>query len=213
MQGSSRAALAAGHERLDATVGKGANAAVDALRLADDLFAVCAVLDSSATLRRALTDPGREADARGALTASLFGGKVSATALDVVKELAGARWSRSGDLPDAVESLAISAAVISADADSTLGALEDELFRFERTVDGNQDLRAAFSDHRGDGVPKADLVEQLLQGKATKQTIRLARQAVLAPRGRRIGASLELTCPPRRPGASSRWPTPPSPRR
>jgi F-type H+-transporting ATPase subunit delta len=188
MQGSSRASLAAAHDRLDATAG---SSSAQSLVLANDLFAICAVLDSSATLRRALTDPGREPEARADLASSLFEGKVSAAALDAARGLAGARWSSSGDLPDAVEALAISAAVISADIDGRLDALEDELFRFERTVDGSPELREAFADHRGDGAPKAALIEELLTGKTTAQTVRLARQAALAPRGRRLAASLE----------------------
>ncbi len=100
--------------------------------------------------------------------AQLFSGKVSATALDVVKELAGARWSRSGDLAGRGGVPRDRRRGDLGRRRQQLGALEDELFRFERTVDGNQDLRAAFSDQRGDGVPKADLVEQLLRGKATE---------------------------------------------
>jgi F-type H+-transporting ATPase subunit delta len=188
MQGSSRGSLAGALKQLDAAAsGKG----VDAMVLADELFAITAALDSSATLRRALTDSGRDPDARGTLVTSLFGARYSATTVDLAKQLVAARWSSPGDLADAVEALAIAAVVISADADGKLGALEDELFRFERTILANHDLRDAFADHRGDGAPKADLVGKLLAGKATDQTIRLARQAVLAPRGRRIGASLE----------------------
>jgi F-type H+-transporting ATPase subunit delta len=188
MQGSSRGSLA-GALRQVATAASGKG--VDVMELADELFAITAALDSSATLRRALTDSGRDPEARGTLVTSLFGGRYSATAVNLAKQLVAARWSNSGDLPDAFEALAIAAVVISADDDGQLGALEDELFRFERTILASHDLRDAFADHRGDGVPKADLVETLLEGKATDQTIRLARQAVLAPRGRRIGASLE----------------------
>jgi F-type H+-transporting ATPase subunit delta len=188
MQGSSRGSLAQALKQVDAAAsGKG----VDAMALGDELFAITAALDSSATLRRALTDSGRDPEARGALVTSLFGDRYSATAVDLAKQMVAARWSTSGDLADAFESLAIAAVVISADQAGELGALEDELFRFERTILASHDLRDAFADHRGDGVPKADLVGQLLAGKAIDQTIRLARQAVLAPRGRRIGASLE----------------------
>jgi F-type H+-transporting ATPase subunit delta len=197
VQGSSRASLAAAQKRLTAATtpasgkasGKGA---VDAMALGDELFAVTAALDSSATLRRALTDPGRESDARSALIEQLFGGKLSADALDLARAVASSRWSTSGDIADAFEALAIASVVIAADAAGQLGALEDELFRFERTVQGNHDLRDALADRRGDAAAKADLVATLLRGKASEATVRLARQAVLAPRGRRLEASLEL---------------------
>jgi F-type H+-transporting ATPase subunit delta len=188
MQGSSRASAAAAHKALDAVAsGKG----VDAMALADDLFAMTAALDSSATLRRALTDSGRDPEARASLVTALFGARFSTTAVELAKTLSGSRWSSGRDLAEALEELAVSSVVIAADRAGQLGALEDELFRFERTILANHDLRDAFADHRGDGAPKAELVRELLTGKATEQTIRLARQAVLAPRGRRIGASLE----------------------
>jgi F-type H+-transporting ATPase subunit delta len=195
MQGSSsRASLAAAQKRLTdlaAASRKGAGA-VDTVALGDELFAISAALDSSATLRRALTDPGREPEARATLIGELFGGKVSAAALDLAKEVAGKRWSASLDIADAFEALAISSTVIGADQAGQLGALEDELFRFERTVVGNHDLRDALTDRRAAPADKADLIGTLLSGKATPATVRLARQAVLASRGRRLAATLEL---------------------
>jgi F-type H+-transporting ATPase subunit delta len=194
VQGSSRASLAAAHKQLTAATtpasGKKADR-VDAMALGDELFAVTAALDSSATLRRALTDPGRDSKARAALIEELFGGRLSAAALDLANGVAASRWSTSGDIADAVEALAIASVVIGADQAGELGALEDELFRFERTVQGNHDLRDALSDRRGGATAKADLVATLLRGKATDATVRLARQAVLAPRGRRLTATLE----------------------
>jgi F-type H+-transporting ATPase subunit delta len=188
MQGSSRAALATARTQLDAAA-KGSG--VDLTELADDVFAVTGVLDSSATLRRALTDPGRTPDARSALADRLFGGKISASALDLLKGVVASRWSSPRDLADGCEILAVSATVISADDAGDLGALEDELFRFERTIQGNHDLRDALADRRAAPADKAQLLQTLLAGKTTAQTVRLARQAVLAPRGRRVDASLE----------------------
>lgn len=52
MRGSSRGAVAAGREAFDASLGT----ASDKAALADELFAVSGLLDSNATLRRALSD-------------------------------------------------------------------------------------------------------------------------------------------------------------
>jgi F-type H+-transporting ATPase subunit delta len=188
MQGSSRASLAIARTQLDAAA-KASGA--DLVRVADDLFAVTGVLDANAGLRRGLTDPGRTADARSALVERLFGGKISAAAVDLLKGVAASRWSGPRDLPDATEALAVSATVIAADQDGQLGALEDELFRFERTIQGTHDLRDALADPRGSADDKAQLLQTLLEGKASAHTVRLARQAVLAPRGRRVDATLE----------------------
>ena len=70
--------------------------------------------------------------------------------------------------------------------------MEDELFRFERTIEGDQALRDALADRRGTPAAKADLVERPAPRQGHPATVRLARQAVLAPRGRRLDQSLDL---------------------
>ena len=75
MQGSSRAAVAAGQQALDALV-SGAAGASGSAALAEDLFGIGAALDSNASLRRALTDPTRDAGAKGELVRRLLTGGV-----------------------------------------------------------------------------------------------------------------------------------------
>ena len=185
MQGSSRAAFAAGHDAFAAALGSGAAA------LAEDLFGVTGALDSSASLRRALVDPSRDGTAKGGLVDALFGPKISATATGLLKKLVSQRWSDDQDLGDATESLAVEAVVASAELGGRLDDLEDDLFRFERLVAADTDLRDALSAHGGDENVKAALVEALLEGKASVETIRLVRQAAVSPRGRRFGRVLE----------------------
>ncbi len=187
MQGSSRAAFAAGHEAFVAALGSGAYGSA----LAGDLFGVTGALDSSASLRRALVDPSRDSAAKRGLVQGLFGSKISAAAASVLNALVAAHWADDQDLGDATETLAVEALVASAEADGRLDALESELFRFGRVVAADSGLRDALSAHGGDDNVKAALVETLLQGKASTETIRLARQAAVAPRGRRFGRVLE----------------------
>jgi len=187
MQGSSRAAFAAGHDAFVAALGSGAEGSA----LAEDLFGVTGALDSSASLRRALVDPARDGTAKAGLVDALFGPKISATATDLLKALVSERWSDDQDLGDATESLAVEAVVASAEQGGRLDALEDDLFRFERLVASDPGLRDAVSARGGDESVKAALVEALLEGKASAETIRLARQAALSPRGRRFGRVLE----------------------
>lgn len=187
MQGSSRAAAAVGQQALDAAL----TGAADPGRLGEDLFGMGATLDSSAALRRALTDPTRDADAKGDLAKRLFLGKVSNEALAVLMTLVGERWSTERDLTDTVERLAVQSVLASAEAARTADAVEDELFRFERVVAGTPALRDALLDRQADPAAKAALVDRLLSAKARPQTVRLARQAVLAPRGRRFAAVIE----------------------
>jgi F-type H+-transporting ATPase subunit delta len=187
MQGSSRAAFAAGHDAFAASLGSGA----DGSALGEELFGVTGALDSSASLRRALVDPSRSATAKRGLVEGLFGPKISARATDLLKVLVSQRWADDQDLGDAVESLAVEAVVASAEANGRLDDLEDDLFRFGRVVAADPGLSDALAANGGDESVKAALVEALLEGRASAETIRLARQAAVSPRGRRFGRVLE----------------------
>ena len=188
MRGSSRAAAIAANKALEAALAAG----VDRRTLAEELLAVVGVIDGSATLRRSLADPSREAADKQALAERLLGGKVSVEAIVVVKSLVGQRWSTQRDLSDTLEELAIGSLLAAAEADGHIDRLEDELFRFERIVAGNPELRDRLTNRQGDVQAKAGIVGELLEGKATDDTVRLARQAVLAPRGRKLDRTLEL---------------------
>ena len=69
MRGTSRASLQSVRSRFEPVL---AGAGVEALRLGEELFALVDALDSSASLRRTLTDPSVDADAKGALAARLL---------------------------------------------------------------------------------------------------------------------------------------------
>jgi F-type H+-transporting ATPase subunit delta len=69
--------------------------------------------------------------------------------------------------------------------------MEDDLFRFERIVAGNPGLRDALTDRRASAESKESLVGSLLEGKANPEAVRLVRQAVRSPRGRRFDRVLD----------------------
>ncbi|WP_457253503.1 F0F1 ATP synthase subunit delta [Pedococcus sp. P5_B7] len=187
MRGSSRAAAIAGGKALDAALAGG----VDRRVLGDELLAVVGVIDGSATLRRALADPSREGSEKQALAERLLDGKVSAEAIVVVKNLVGQRWATERDLSDTLEDLAVTSILAGAEKANRIDRVEDELFRFERIVAGNPELRDRLTNRQGDVDAKAGVVSELLEGKATEETVRLARLAVLAPRGRKLDRTLE----------------------
>ncbi|WP_446664521.1 F0F1 ATP synthase subunit delta [Flexivirga sp. B27] len=187
MQGASRSSLLTLRQELNSSLQSGA----DATALGDELFAVSEVLGSSASLRRALTDPTSEESAKGSLSDRLFGGKVSEAVQQLLRRAVGQRWTDERDLGDALEQLGVEATLTSAERAGRIDGVEDELFRFERTVAGDAGLRDALSDRRRSGKDKADLVGKLLEGKAAPETVRLARQAAANPGGRRVERVLE----------------------
>jgi F-type H+-transporting ATPase subunit delta len=181
MRGTSRASLTEAAERLESVLSAG-----DPATVGDELFAVLRLLDREHVLRRALADPARPADQRAGLGSAVLDGKVGAGVADFVAEIVRLRWARSIDLTDAVERLAVVATVAGAEAAGRLDDLEDELFRFDRIVEAQPQLRAVLVDHRVASGRKATLVTELLEGKVTPATLRLIIEAVTHPRGRSL---------------------------
>jgi F-type H+-transporting ATPase subunit delta len=188
MNGASREALAAARERLDALTD---NTSVDAAALAGDLAAVTALLDREVSLRRVLTDPAQSGEAKAELVGRLLGGQVGGAAVDLVSGMVRSRWSVSRDLVDAIEVLADTADLVAAEREGTLEDVEDEVFRFGRTVVSAPDLRAALTSRTARSSAKAELVHTLLGGKARAATERLVTRLVAHPRGRSLEAGLE----------------------
>ena len=188
MQGSSRGAAVASREALTQTLHQ---SGVDWTTLSEELFGATATIDGSAALRRALADPSREPEAKRALAERLFGGRVGEATARLLDTVVSQRWAAERDLPDMTEELAVETVMASAEAGGRLDSVEDELFRFGRVVAGNSGLRDALTDRQATGEAKATLVGSLLEGKASPETLRLAKQAVLAPRARRFDRVLE----------------------
>ncbi|MBV2353271.1 F0F1 ATP synthase subunit delta [Streptomyces sp. J2-1] len=188
MNGASRDALSAGRDRLDTLTD---STSVDAVRLADELAAVTALLDREPSLRRVLTDPAQPGEAKAELVRRLVGGQIGETTLDVVSGLVRARWSQPRDLVDSLEQLADIADLTAAEKSGTLDDVEDELFRFGRIVSSNTALRAALTDRSASTAAQAELLRRLLGGRAKPATERLVVRLVTAPRGRSLESGLE----------------------
>jgi F-type H+-transporting ATPase subunit delta len=167
-------------------------ASTGAAALGEDLFAVLRLLDREHALRRALSDPSKPADEKGAVAAALFHGKVTPPAEDLIVAAVRSRWASPADMTDAIEQVAIEAFVIAAEADGQLDDLEDELFRFGRVVAAQPELRAALSEVTVPEEGKRELLGALLDGKVTPVALRLITEMSLHPRGRSLPASLEL---------------------
>src|SRR5450631_1919806 len=189
MQGASRDALAQSWAFVEGEL-SGAQAS-GAGAVGEELFGVVAVIDAQVGLRRALSDPSMDADRKAGLIAAVLGPHVSDATLRIVTEVVRARWSRMRDVADSLETLAVLAMLMEADAHPGSGHLagesddvEDELFRFGRIVEANAGLRAALADPALPDENKASLVSALVEDKARPVTLRLLTQAATRPRGR-----------------------------
>ena len=160
------------------------------LQLAKELFGILGMVDSSAGLRRALTDPSRNGDEKSALVRQLVGGKVSADAADIAGGLASSRWATARDIGDALETLAATVVISVAENKSAVSAsgiygleeLENDLFSFNQAVASNHEVQRALSEPQASAAAKATLAEKLVPGMSEEAKV-LITQAVTQPRG------------------------------
>lgn len=158
--------------------------------LSQELVAVVDALDATPALRRALSDPAAEESAKNALVDSLFGERVSGASVAVLKAAAGRRWGSPRRLADALERQAVRAELVQAHHAGALDQVADELFQFGRVVAGSDQLREALADRRAPLEARQQLVQTLLDGKASPATVRLAVRAVKA-RERTLALTLD----------------------
>ncbi len=179
--------------------------------LATELAAVRDLVGDSADLRGALSDPGVPGPARRGVLTDLLGGRVGD---HTMRTLAYAvEVDRATEFPEDVSWLAARAAaardhLVSVDqgplgrvtAEQRLAGyatallervdrhqldeVEDELFRFTQVVSSSEQLRTALTDRDVGLHARRSLVIDLLAGKATSETTRLAAYAARVGRAR-----------------------------
>lgn len=156
------------------------------LQVAQQLFQILEALEDQAALRRALTDPSREADQRQDLVQKIFGTQVNGTVLTIVQALAGKRWSQERDLGDGLEHIAttVVAAVAESDGLAGLNTLESELLGFTQTVHSSHEVQAALTDPHATDQAKLKLA-QALSANASSGARLLIDQAISSPRGKK----------------------------
>jgi len=187
VEGSSRLALAAVRERLEALT-TGAEASE---RLADDLVAVAGLLVGQGALRRALAEPSLPGGQRAALAARVLQGRVGEDSLSLVSAVVRERWSSAADLVDAVGELAAEATLARADAEGQLDQVEDDLFRFARTLDRTPELALALSDTALPMERKRAVLERLLGDRLGGSGMSLVLQALTVTQGRALDRRLD----------------------
>lgn len=186
MGSATREALASAVSALEAVLGDQAGA--NDLALGEQLLESGRIVGNSAQLRAALADHSADPAAKRGVISALFGSYSPATQ-EVLAAVVEGRWSSENDLLAGIEELGIRA--VAASAPGTL-SIESELFAFERAVSSDSELEFAVGSKLGTSESKISLVDALLVGKASPQTIAIVRQLVQQPRGRRIGELLRF---------------------
>jgi len=188
--GNSRQSLASLRGTLDEKL-KGLSSA-DCTAISKDLFTALGALHSSVGLRRAITDPSRDAQSKSVLVNDLFSSSLSKNVIVILNEAVSLRWSSPVDVASAIEQLAIEAEATAANAEDSLDRVQNELFIFGRTIAANQELRQILGDRLGSVVGKTELIASLLTSKAAVSTVRLVTQLVTGLAGRSVDSVLEI---------------------
>ncbi|MEP6599044.1 MAG: F0F1 ATP synthase subunit delta [Actinomycetota bacterium] len=190
MNAASREALATLRERLDALSGR-FSTGEGRIGLAGELYSVARLLSNEPRLRRTIADPASDPQSRGELINGLVDGKVSASAAELVRLAAEQRWSAPWDLVDALEQVADDALFTAAESESQLDEVEDELFRFERILDGQPSLTTLLDAAAVQPARRIELLRSLLAGKVTGVTMELLEHAVGSSRKRNIELTID----------------------
>ncbi|MGB7982249.1 MAG: F0F1 ATP synthase subunit delta [Candidatus Nanopelagicales bacterium] len=159
--------------------------------LSGELFAAADVIGADPHLPSALSDSGQPVAARQAMVAALFGSRLSATAVEVLADVVGQRWSAPVEIMESLEGIAAQAGFLVSDRDGTLDAVENDLFAFAQTVSGSADLQMALTNPALTSGQKSDLVRELLEGRALPQSVEVLAYAMGHLRGRRTDSVLE----------------------
>jgi len=182
MGSATREALATAVGTLDTFAGS-----ID-LSTGEQLLDAGRIIGGSAQLRVALADHSAEGANKAGIIGALFSSFTPA-ARAVLTSVVEARWSSDDDLVAGIEELGIRA--VAASAPSGL-SVESELFAFSRAVSSDSELELAVGSKLASPESKTALVQELLGGKASAQTLAIVRQLVQQPRDRRIGEMLRF---------------------
>ncbi|MBB5633976.1 F-type H+-transporting ATPase subunit delta [Cryobacterium mesophilum] len=153
------------------------------LAVGEEIFSAARAVAGSGQLLVALTEPAADPAAKAALVSSVFGA-LSVDARELISGLARSRWSESSDFLAGLEEVGLRIMAASASGID----IPSELFEFGQLVSSNAELELAVGSKLGDPSAKAALVEKLLAGRVSEQTIAILSHLVRQPLGRRIGA-------------------------
>lgn len=146
--------------------------------VASDLTSFAKLLRSEAVLTKHFSEPADEGDGKAGLAETLLSGKISDTALEIVKAAVSQRWSSDSDLTFAVRHVARLALLVRAERNNETSEVEDELFRFGRVLDSESQLNSLLSDHTTPAEGRIGLLDGVLGDNANSTTEALLNQTI-----------------------------------
>ncbi|MCT7656804.1 F0F1 ATP synthase subunit B/delta [Mycobacterium deserti] len=153
--------------------------------LANDLASTTKLLRKEPLLARHLADPSSTSELRVQLVERLLSGKVSDSALDVLKTAASHRWSSTQDLIHGIQHTARLAILVRAEQEGQIEDVEDQLFRFSRILDSQPQLITLLSEYAAPLDGRIGLLNKVLARRASKNTADLLRQTIELLHGER----------------------------
>jgi F-type H+-transporting ATPase subunit b/F-type H+-transporting ATPase subunit delta len=154
-------------------------------KLADDLASLVKLLRREALLARHLADPSLDPARKVSLAERVLSGKVSDSALDVLRTAVSQRWSSTSDLIHGVQHIARLTLLVRAERDDQIEDVEDQLFRFSRILDSEPRLSSLLSEYTAPLDRRISLLNNVLGSQASKNTADLLRQTVELLHGER----------------------------
>lgn len=153
--------------------------------LGDELAAVAKLLKTEPVLGKHFGEPTEDGEGKANLAEAVLSGKISDTALEVVKAAVAQRWSDESDLDYAVRHTARLALLVRAERNDETSEVEDQLFRFSRILDSESRLSGVLSDYTTPVDGRIGLLDRLLGDQAGETTRALLAQTVELLRGER----------------------------
>jgi F-type H+-transporting ATPase subunit delta len=190
LRSASREAVAILGRRRDEILGAGASQEVLST-VASELYSVAALLVAQSRLRRVLGDAASDPEGRAQFAGSLLQGQVGAQTVEIVKVAVAQRWSSPWDLTEALERAGDDSLFASAESQGLLDTVEDELFRFERILDGAGELAELLDEQGVDAGRRNALLDSVVAGKVHPITLQLLHHAVGSARKTGINLAID----------------------
>lgn len=146
--------------------------------VAGDLTSFAKLLRSEAVLAKHLSEPVDDGGAKAGLAETLLSGKISDTALEIIRAAVSQRWSSDSDLSFAIRHVARLALLVRAERNDETTEVEDELFRFGRVLDVESQLNSLLSDHTTPADGRIGLLDGVLGDGANPTTEALLSQTI-----------------------------------